>query len=150
MTTRGGVLEDVFGLEDVLEDTFWSPWPWPRSLKSSKIALLSARGQHSFLTGWNFIDWLKNVFPDRFIWRLTEKKFLRSFFLGKHLHLCPWSLALASSIPVLSLGLGFFCVLGIDLGLKPCVLDSTSGDYNINYRAKLLKLGSRLGANKGP
>ena len=55
---RGGVLEDVLGLEDVLEDTFSSPWPWPRrsslwpwprSLKSSKIALSSARGQLSFL-----------------------------------------------------------------------------------------------------
>ena len=23
----------------VLKDTFWSPWPWPPSLKSSKIAL---------------------------------------------------------------------------------------------------------------
>ena len=34
VTTRGGVLEDVLGLEDVLEDTFWSPRPWPRSLKS--------------------------------------------------------------------------------------------------------------------
>ena len=60
--TRGGVLEDVLGLEDVLEDTFSSPWPWPwprrsspwpwpwpRSLKSSKIALSLARGQHYFL-----------------------------------------------------------------------------------------------------
>ena len=31
----------------------WSPrgrpWPWPRNLKSSKIALPSARGQHYFL-----------------------------------------------------------------------------------------------------
>ena len=26
-----------------------SPWPWLRSLKSSKIALFSARGQHYFL-----------------------------------------------------------------------------------------------------
>ena len=45
---RGGVLEDVLGLED----TFWSPWPWPwpRSLRSSKIALSSARGQHYFWT----------------------------------------------------------------------------------------------------
>ena len=33
---------DVLGLED----TFWSPWP--RSLKSSKIALSSAQGQHYF------------------------------------------------------------------------------------------------------
>ena len=49
---RGGVLEDV------LEDTFSSPclgleasspWPWPRSLRSSKIALSSAREQHYFL-----------------------------------------------------------------------------------------------------
>ena len=48
----------------VLEDTFWSPWPWPRrsspwpwprSLKSSKIALSSARGQHYFLNSWNFV-----------------------------------------------------------------------------------------------
>ena len=44
VTSRGGVLEDVLGLEDVLEDTFLSSWPWPqrsspwpRSLKSSKI-----------------------------------------------------------------------------------------------------------------
>ena len=36
--TRGGVLEDVLGLEDVLEDTFWSPWPWPRSLKRLALA----------------------------------------------------------------------------------------------------------------
>ena len=52
---RGGVLEDVLGLKDVLEDTFWSPWPWPRSLKSSKIALSSAQGQHYFLNSWNFV-----------------------------------------------------------------------------------------------
>ena len=36
--TRGGVLEDVLGLEDVLEDTFSSPWPWPRTLKSLALA----------------------------------------------------------------------------------------------------------------
>ena len=43
--TRGGVLED----------TFSSPWPWPRSLKSSKIALSSARGQHYFLNRKNLV-----------------------------------------------------------------------------------------------
>ena len=32
-----------------------SPWPWPRSLKFSKTALSSARGQHYFLNSWNFI-----------------------------------------------------------------------------------------------
>ena len=84
-----------------LEDTFSSPWPW--SLKSSKTALSSARGQHYFFNGKSFVDRLKNVFLDRFFWRSTEKKFLRPFFLGKHLHLCPWSLAssLVSSTPPL-------------------------------------------------
>ena len=58
--SRDGVLKDVLGLEDVLEDTFWSPrpwpfprrsshWPGPRSLKSSKIGLSSDRVQHFFL-----------------------------------------------------------------------------------------------------
>ena len=28
------------------------------------------------------------------------KNFLKTFLFGEHLHLCPWSLALASSIPV--------------------------------------------------
>ena len=36
----------------------------------------------------------------------SEKNF-KTFFLGKHLHLCPWSLA--SSIPVLVLGLEHSC-----------------------------------------
>ena len=92
--------------------------PWPRSLKSSKIALSLAREQHYFLNGKNFVDCLKNVFQTVFL-RLTEKNF-KTFFLGKQLHLCPWFLALASSIPVL--GLGFFCVLG----LEPSVFNSTS------------------------
>ena len=48
---RGGVIEDVLGLED----TFLSPWPWPRSFKSSKIAQSSAREQHYFLNRENFI-----------------------------------------------------------------------------------------------
>ena len=34
-------------LKDVLDNKFCSPWP--QSLKSSKIALFSARGQHYFL-----------------------------------------------------------------------------------------------------
>ena len=34
--------------------------------------------------------------PETFLWR-------RFFFFGEHLRLCPWSLALASSIPVLGL-----------------------------------------------
>ena len=81
---RGGVLEDVLGLEDVLEDTFWSPWPWPwprrsspwpwpwpRSLKSSKIGLSSARGQHYFLNSWNFVGKRKK----------PRRKFANTFFV---------------------------------------------------------------------
>ena len=30
--------------------------PWPRSLRSSKTALSSARGQHYFLYSWNFVE----------------------------------------------------------------------------------------------
>ena len=44
---RGGVLEDVLGLEDTFRKS--CPWPWPQILKSSKIALASARGQNYFL-----------------------------------------------------------------------------------------------------
>ena len=62
----------------------------------------------------------------------------------------PWPRAflfLASRVSVLGkavLGLGFFCVLG--LGLEPCVLDSTSGNYRpisiLNPFAKLQYLKS--------
>ena len=39
-----------------------------------------------------------------FFWRSPEKFLWRPFFFfGEHLRLCPWSLALASSIPVLGL-----------------------------------------------
>ena len=66
LLTRGGVLEDVLGLKDVLEDTFWSPWPWhwPRSLKSLALAskpwvlqncpVLGLRTAR-FLNHWNFV-----------------------------------------------------------------------------------------------
>ena len=123
---RPGVLEDVLGLDDVLEDTFWSPWswprrsspwPWPRGLKSSKIGLSSARGQHYFLNCWNFVERLKNFFGKTFFCGDRQKNFCQDlffwdrlknfcedlFFFGEHLPLCPWSLALASSIPVFGL-----------------------------------------------
>ena len=109
LTTRGGVLEDVLGLEN----TFSSPWPGPRSLKSSKIAMSSARRQHYFFEWLKFYRSADKRFSRPFFLEIEGKKFLRPFFVGKHLHLCPWSLALASSIPVL--GLRFFCVLGLEL-----------------------------------
>ena len=84
---RGGVLEDVLGLEYVLEDTFWSPWPWPRrssprpwSLRSSKIALSSARGQHYFLNRWNFVGKCQK----------PRGKFANTFFVFRN-----WSIGLA-------------------------------------------------------
>ena len=93
---RNGVLEDVLGLEDVLEDTFWSPWP--RSLKSSKIGLSSARGQHYFWTVEISLENARNLakslqrpffwFPQvEIAWKKIlktfspEKNFLRPFFL---------------------------------------------------------------------
>ena len=57
------------------------------------------------------------------------------FFFGEHLrfvslvlgleHSCPWPRECLSS-KRLSLASDFFCVLGLGLGLEPCVLDSTS------------------------
>ena len=70
VSCRGGVLEDVLGLEDVLEDTFWSlwfwpqsssPWPRPRLLQVLDNVLFSARGQHcSLISGWKKIIKHKN------------------------------------------------------------------------------------------
>ena len=90
---RGGVLEDVLGLED----TFWNPWPWSLS-KSSKIALSSARGQHYFFELLKFCRSPEKHFDDLFFWRSPEKKFWRPF-LWRTLAL----VSLASSIPVLDL-----------------------------------------------
>ena len=88
----------------VVEDTFSSPWPQVLEncfVLASRTAL--------------FFEWLKfcrsaeKCFSRPFFFlEIDRKKFLRPFFLGKHLHLCPWSWALASSIPVLDLGLVFF------------------------------------------
>ena len=44
-----------FSRGGVLEDSLSSPWPWPRSFRSLKIALSSARGQHYFFNRWNFV-----------------------------------------------------------------------------------------------
>ena len=74
------------------------------------------------------------------------------FFFGEHLrfvslvlglgleHSCPWPRECLSS-ERLSLASDFFCVLGLGLGLEPCVLDSTSGilfiALRIHYRSIL-------------
>ena len=130
----GGVLEDVLGLEDVLEDTFWSPWPrglivlenWPcPRLEDSTIfwivkILWGARKifWKTFFCG----DRLKNVCEDLFFfWRALA---LVSLVLGLGLeHSCPWPRECLSS-ERLSLASDFFRVLS--LCLEPCVLESTS------------------------
>ena len=48
-------------------------------------------------------DRLKNFCEDFFFVGDRLKNFCEDLFFGKHLRLCPWSLALASSIPVLGL-----------------------------------------------
>ena len=54
-----------------------------------------------------------------------------SLVLGLGLeHSCPWPREVLSSEGLslaLALASDFFCVLGLGLGLEPCVLDSTSG-----------------------
>ena len=85
-------------------------------------------------------------------WRLPEKLFWRPSFFGEHLRLCPWprpraflSLASRGSVlgkTVLGLGLGFFCVLGLGLGLEPSVLDSTTTNLGKDPRKKALHQNS--------
>ena len=134
----------LFNRGGVLEDTFWSPWP--RSLKSSKIALSSARGQHYFWTvkislenarnlaenlqrpfywfpqveiAWNKI--FEDLFRlkkifENFFLRSPEKKFFEDLFI--------FGEHLRLCHWFLALASKFFCIVG--LGLEPCVLDSTS------------------------
>ena len=48
-------------------------------------------------------DRKKNFCEDLFFFEIAWKIFVKTFFFGEHLRLCPWSLALASSIPALGL-----------------------------------------------
>ena len=68
--------------------------------------------------------------PEKFLWRpfsFWRALALVSLVLGLGLeHSCPWPRECLSSERLsLALASDFFCVFG--LGLKPCVLDSTSG-----------------------
>ena len=110
------MLRSPFPRGGVLEDTFWSPWPrvlenWP-ALRS-RTAL--------FFKLLKFCGALEKFFGKRFFVEIAWKIFVKTFFFWRALVL----VSLASTASVLGkavLGLGFFCVLG----LKPCVLDSTS------------------------
>ena len=98
----------------------WSPQgrPWPRGrprghiLKSLALALAS---RPQVLENWpvlgsrtavffgmlKFCGALETFFGKRFFVEIAWKIFMKTFFFGEHLCLCPWSLA--SSIPVLGL-----------------------------------------------
>ena len=70
----------------------------------------------------------KKIFEDVFFcWRTLAPV---SLVLGLGLeHSCPWPREVLSSERLslaLALASDFFCVLGLGLGLEPCVLDSTS------------------------
>ena len=133
-----------------LEDTFWKPWPWPRSLKSSKIALSSTRGQHKFLNCKSFVDHLKIIFEHLFLelaWKIFCSLFLRSpeTFFGKPFFfrtLAP--LSLASSIPVLGLErvccpqkgcpwLGLTSLISLTPPLIMMVVEGQAYEKNIDY-----------------
>ena len=85
---------------------------------------------------------LRKICEDLFL-EIAWKKILITFFFWRTLalvplvlglgleHICPWPREGLSS-EGLSLALDFFCVLG--LGLEPCVLDYTSGDYDFTGR----------------
>ena len=75
-----------------------------------------------------FGDRLKNVCEDLFFFFFREHFALVSLVLGLE-HSCPWPRECLSSERLslaLALASDFFCVLGLGLGLEPCVLDSTS------------------------
>ena len=81
-----------------------------------------------------------------FFWRALA---LVSLVLGLGLeHSCPWPRECLSSERLslaLALASDFFCVLGLGLGLEPCVLDSTSGTlvhFHKNLVTKLAGLGT--------
>ena len=116
VAVRSIVLEDVLGLED----TFWSPWPWSRSqvlsigLEASSPRKLPCPRLEDSTIFWiveillqkarNVAENLRRPFFVFFNWRSPEKLSWRpAFVFGEHLRLCPWSLALVSSIPFLGL-----------------------------------------------
>ena len=150
LLVRGGVLEDILGLEETfevlglgLEASSPRKLPSPR-LEDSIIFLNRCNFVEKRQKPWGKLaktffcipsieDRLKKVFQDLF--RLKKIFEDLSFFFWRTLapvflvlglkHSCPWSREdLSSEGLSLALALDFFCVLG--LGLEPCVLDSTS------------------------
>ena len=129
----------------VVEYTIWrsSLWPWNRQVLENALSM--ARGPHCLLLCWKLAKVMINCVLKNA--EKLAKKFLKTFFFLENAWiflkiyeilewrpleitsaLCPWPW-LRGGWAVL--GLGFFCALG--LGLKPCVLDSTSVFEHITY-----------------
>ena len=110
--------------------TFWSPWPWPQSLKSSNIAGLRTA---LFLNRWNFVGKRQKprgkisktffVFltwrsPEKIVWRpLSPEKIFKDLFLRSPEKNLRRTFFLRTLAPV-SLVLGLD--LGLDLGIFLC------------------------------
>ena len=84
-----------------------------------------------------FGDRLKNFCEDLFFFFFWRALALVSLVLGLGLERsCPWPRECLSSERLslaLALASDFFCVLGLGLGLEPCVLDSTSDSYVVEH-----------------
>ena len=93
-----------------------------------------------------FGDRLKNFCEDLFFFFFGEHLRFVSLVLGLGLeHSCPWPRECLSSERLslaLALASDFFCVLGLGLGLEPCVLDSTSVTYHRNRATRVTKTAS--------
>ena len=125
----------------------WSPrgrsWPRGHILKylASKVKFLALASRPQIL----WIAW-KKILEGVFYWRMPEKNFwrrffwdrlknfLKTFFSGEHLRLCPWSVA--SSIPVLGLervcprkGCPWPWIFFVFLVLASSLVSSTSASY---------------------
>ena len=108
----------------------WYPRPWPWSLQVFKNALSSARGQHYFLIAengprsWGMLEHAREL----------ANFWAKSFFFERSPEVCDFlseNLFFTRTFLRCVLGLEFFCVLG----LEPCVLHSTSGDFIANIEA---------------
>ena len=98
---------EVVGLRLGLEGQVLGLGLWPRVLENWPQVLENwpVLGSRTTL----FFKLLKfcvapeKFFGRRFFLEIALKVFVKTFFFGEHLRLCPWSLTLASSVPVLGL-----------------------------------------------
>ena len=99
---------------------------WP--ILGSRTALFFEALENFFGKPFFCGDRLKNFCEELFFFFFWRALALVSLVLGLE-HSCPWPRECLSSERLsLALASEFFCVLG--LGLEPCVLDSTSVEYD--------------------